>query len=172
MICGAKIWITTGRRNFECCCRRHRNFSIWMLQTKRPDAIWTGQSQNIRSRTRATTHWRLYSALKKRQLLEETKKLQERAYRLTLLGEHYLARKNVSPPLILPNGLQTIVSFDIPEQHRRARDALRRYLKYLGFQRLHWSVWFSDRDWLERLTDQIKNSKTDNWVSIIQGRIK
>ena len=110
--------------------------------------------------------------LKKRQLLKETKKRQERAFRLTLLGEHYLKNKNQSPPPILPDGQKTIVSFDIPEQHRRARDALRKYLRDLGFQRLHWSVWCSDRDWLERLTDQIKNSKTDNWVSIIQGRIK
>jgi DNA-binding transcriptional regulator PaaX len=110
--------------------------------------------------------------LKKRKLIAENNKRQIRAFRLTLLGECYLKNKNQPPPPILPDELKTIISFDIPEQHRKARDALRRYLKHLGFQRLHWSVWFSDRDWLERLADQIKNSKTDNWVSIIQGRIK
>lgn len=131
------------------------------------DHLRTIELENERRRIRVAIF-----RLKKRKLIAETNKQNSRAFRLTLLGECYQKNKNQPLPPMLPDELKTIVSFDVPEQHRKARDAMRKYLKSLGFQRLHWSVWFSDRDWSERLSDQIKNSKTDNWVSIIQGRIR
>lgn len=44
-----------------------------------------------------------------------------------------------------------IVSFDIPEQKRLARNAIRRLIKRLGFLQLHASVWIYPHDCAQQI---------------------
>ena len=64
---------------------------------------------------------------------------------ITSLGRHKLANMQFEPLKLDPktnwDGRWRILSFDIPEEYRLARDALRRLIKDLGFKQLHKSVW-------------------------------
>lgn len=107
--------------------------------------------------------------LKRRQYIREIRIRKERSFQLTALGESYLARLHMMPPL-LPDGLQTLVSFDIPERESRSRSAFRNGLRALGFQKLHASLWVSARDWLPKLAEDVETAGIGEWVKIMHGR--
>jgi len=111
--------------------------------------------------------------LKRKRYIEERKELQGRAYRLTELGERFLRGEEsvaVGPPA-LPSNTYLIVSFDIPEQHKCARQSFRRVLKALGFRRQHLSVWISEIDWTSQLEKILVDLKVKNWVALVKGEI-
>lgn len=66
-------------------------------------------------------------------------------YALTNEGKKLLEKRKVYDISIRPpkewDGKWRLVIFDIPEQHRRARNALRNALQRLGFHYLNLSVW-------------------------------
>lgn len=109
--------------------------------------------------------------LKRQGLIEERRVERQRAFRLTSLGECLLKQAKERLPSLLPEGLQTIVSFDIPEREKSTRQAFRLYLRRLGFQRIHLSVWASELDWSEQLARQLIEYKIEDWVVVMQGRV-
>ena len=44
------------------------------------------------------------------------------------------------------DGMWSLVAFSIPEEHRAARDELRKALRWLGFAPLYDGLWVSPRD--------------------------
>ncbi|MBU0540666.1 hypothetical protein KKF59_02075 [Patescibacteria group bacterium] len=108
--------------------------------------------------------------LKKRRAIIETKKRRQRSFQLSLLGEKIInAKKQLTPPE-LPNNRITIVSFDIPETERKARQIFRRSLKAAGFIKLHDSCWISTKAWAPLLANLIEESDLGDWVSVLEGR--
>ncbi|MBU2509208.1 MAG: hypothetical protein ABII13_03130 [Patescibacteria group bacterium] len=107
--------------------------------------------------------------LKKQELIIENRKGKIREFRLTRLGEKLFNDYNHEPPAKLPQGIQTIVSFDIPEKNRSSRDAFRRYLRSIGFKKVHRSVWISNLAWGEQLSKELKKLKIGDWVHVFRG---
>ncbi len=58
-------------------------------------------------------------------------------------GEQIFSFGRVSQPW---DGMWSLVAFSIPEQHRAARDSLRKQLRWLGFAPLYDGLWVSPRD--------------------------
>jgi phenylacetic acid degradation operon negative regulatory protein len=58
-------------------------------------------------------------------------------------GEQIFSFGRVSQPW---DGMWSLVAFSIPEQHRPARDSLRKQLRWLGFAPLYDGLWVSPRD--------------------------
>lgn len=111
------------------------------------------------------------SRLKKRGLVEN----REGIWRITEQGKEYLSHNlfhpsRETPPDKRPKNM--IVSFDIPERHRKKRDWLRVELRNLGFEMLQRSVWFGraplPEDFIHRLKilhilGFIKFFKSEEW---------
>jgi phenylacetic acid degradation operon negative regulatory protein len=58
-------------------------------------------------------------------------------------GEQIFSFGRVSAPW---DGMWSLVAFSVPEQHRAARDSLRKQLRWLGFAPLYDGLWVSPRD--------------------------
>jgi phenylacetic acid degradation operon negative regulatory protein len=53
------------------------------------------------------------------------------------------------------DGLWSLVAFSIPEEHRSARDELRKALRWLGFAPLYDGLWVSPRDHADEVIDRL-----------------
>ncbi len=60
-----------------------------------------------------------------------------------------------------------LVVFDIPEELRKSRDFLRRFLKFLDFEMVQQSVWLSSIDALDMLQTFIKQYSLEEYVKIL-----
>ncbi len=54
------------------------------------------------------------------------------------------------------DGMWSLVAFSIPEEHRAARDELRKKLRWLGFAPLYDGLWVSPRDHAGEVIDRLK----------------
>lgn len=112
----------------------------------------------------------LYAA--KRSKLIETRRTGERmmvrltdkGYRKVLRAELCANRKKCSEGVCL-------VTFDIPESQKVARETLRRLLRECGFKQLHRSVWFTENDVVDPLCAFVRVNKFTPWVHIFVGKI-
>ncbi len=118
--------------------------------------------------------------LKKASLAQALKRLRERGYidldefnnnlvlKLTDKGkQEALLRKILKDEKW--DGKWRIVVFDIPEKHRKARNALRSKLKTWGFSPWQKSVWASKKDITELLRLFIKQMGIEKWVLVIES---
>jgi phenylacetic acid degradation operon negative regulatory protein len=55
------------------------------------------------------------------------------------------------------DGMWSLVAFSIPEQHRSARDELRKALRWLGFAPLYDGLWVSPRDHADRVMARLSD---------------
>lgn len=124
----------------------------------------TMDAERERQRLRAAAR-----RLEKKGFLEKIARDDKRAWAITEMGKAYIDRHQ--NPKTLEDGTLTIVSFDIPEQYKLSRQSLRRFLKSLGFTRHHLSVWTSDKDWADILSQKAKELQIDPWVVVLQGKI-
>lgn len=69
------------------------------------------------------------------------------------------------------NGLSTIVIFDIPEERRKARDFLRRFLKKNGFMMLQRSVFIGRFEIQPEFKELLSELKVDLNVKVLEGRV-
>jgi DNA-binding transcriptional regulator PaaX len=84
---------------------------------------------------------------------------------LTLKGRQYVQ------PFVaqkLANG-QLMVIFDIPEDFSEQRRHLRLLLHRLCFSQIQRSVWVSENDHVEVLTDTIRDLKLGDWVQMYES---
>ncbi|MBI1908193.1 hypothetical protein HYS28_02120 [Candidatus Uhrbacteria bacterium] len=70
----------------------------------------------------------------------------------------------------LPKGLFCLVFFDIPERHRKERDALRFLLRKLGFCLFQKSVWISTQDAADHLQCFVQISNVERFVKVCTAR--
>lgn len=116
-------------------------------------------------------HRKQVNYLKRTQLIEARRvgerlmvKLTEKGYRKMLQAQlRYSQRKCIE-------GI-CLVSFDIPESQKAARDAFRGLLRECGFKKLHHSVWYTENDVREPLLAFVKMSQLTPWVHIFIGKI-
>ncbi|MBU1348976.1 hypothetical protein KJ781_02820 [Patescibacteria group bacterium] len=107
--------------------------------------------------------------LEKRGYLERVREDGLRSVRLTELGD--LMIRSRREPRLLPDGIWTVVSFDIPERNRGTRRTFRTCLRASGFTRRHDSVWISNRDWSDKLRFEVSRLGISDWVAVIIGEI-
>jgi DNA-binding PadR family transcriptional regulator len=124
------------------------------------------ENDRARRQMRSAT-WRL----KRKGYIENSREMQGRAFRLTELGGKILRSKESASinPVALPDNIYLIVSFDVPEKYKRARQNFRCVLKTLGFRRQHLSVWISDKDWTAYLEKMLEELKINDWVVLMKG---
>jgi phenylacetic acid degradation operon negative regulatory protein len=67
-------------------------------------------------------------------------------------GQQIFSFGRVSQPW---DGMWSLVAFSIPEQHRAARDSLRKQLRWLGFAPLYDGLWVSPRDHAAEVLGQL-----------------
>lgn len=105
----------------------------------------------------------ILSQLRRDGLVERTNSKQKARWRITKKGLHHIER-DLAPRHPARDGIMRVVSFDIPEVHRKKRRWIREAILDLGYQPLQKSVWigftplpedfFSDLD-LMTLRDNI-----------------
>lgn len=111
--------------------------------------------------------------LSKQGLIKKIKKEKKTYYSLTDLGrakslKYFYLRK---PKKAKVNGFSTIIIFDIPEEKRKARKFLRRFLKQNGFINLQKSVLIGPWEIHPEFKDLLKELKVELNVSVIEGRV-
>lgn len=61
--------------------------------------------------------------------------------------------------------------FDVPEDQRDARDALRAFLKECGFRQFQQSIWVSRNEVAPIILKFVKDAKLQPWVEVLEGKI-
>lgn len=69
------------------------------------------------------------------------------------------------------DGLWRLVIYDIPEKQRYKRDALRRYLKELGFGKIQESCWVSPYDFSSQIHNFCATQKSLSHICIYEGNL-
>ena len=116
-----------------------------------------------------STYYTTLNRLQKQGLVKKKRRGKIFTVALTLAGKKLLDKH-----LKLEHrtdGLSTIIIFDVPEEHRRAREALRRYLLRNGYIALQESVMLSPNKIDQGLKELLVEFKIGNYVSILSGRI-
>ena len=88
---------------------------------------------------------------------------------LTLTAEG-LARINKITPatkIKLAMGRYIMVIFDVPEKYKHGRDNLRYFLKDNDFVQLQESVWVSNYDISEEITEYVKTCDISEWINVV-----
>ena len=116
---------------------------------------------------------RAFWELERKGLIKKVKKEQKIYYKITDLGraksfKHFYSQK---PKIRKSNGLATIIIFDIPEEKKKARDFLRRFLGQNGFTMLQRSVFIGPWELHSEFKELLKELKLELHVSIIEGRV-
>ncbi len=102
----------------------------------------------------------------------ETKTMGERILgRLTEQGWQQALRHKIRTETNKCKNGVCIVIFDIPEKERFVRNALRKFLKEWGFQKLQHSVWMTERDIIKPMMLLLQRRGLDKWIRIIQGSL-
>ncbi len=109
--------------------------------------------------------------LKKRGYLEQKGKRTDWNYVLTEKGRALLARKNIED-ISLPtpkrwDGQWRMVIFDIPENFKKARNALRWKLQQMGFRYLNLSVWVHPYECRDQINAIAKYYEVGRFVRLL-----
>ena len=104
--------------------------------------------------------------LTKRGFVEKYKSDGKIILKLTQKGKNQLLIKKSLENKIW-DGKYRVVSFDIPEKHRKVRDAFRHRLKEWGFKALQKSTWVSKKDLEEPLRNFVKELGIEDWVVVL-----
>lgn len=139
-------------------------------------AIWRpllglDAKRKISRQTVATILWRL-----KREGLVERAKDKKYTWLLTKKGRqfHNVSQEKLKPPQ--KDGATRLVVFDIPEQERKKRDAIRAELVAARYEQLQKSVWIGEyplpEDFIE-LVDELGLERNIHILSVLaQGTLK
>lgn len=111
--------------------------------------------------------------LSKQGLVKKIPRKRKIYYKLTDLGrarslKYAYGRKSKQ---LKTNGLSTIIIFDIPEEKKKARDFLRRFLVQNGFIMLQRSVFIGRWQMHPEFRELLKELKIELNVSVIEGRV-
>ncbi len=108
-----------------------------------------------------------FRRLEKRRLIDRKKIADGYLTSFSKAGfEEYMAQLSMNANN-LPGGQICLISFDIPEDHKRLRNQVRHILKRLGFKQMHRSVWCCSKnisDYVARLFSS--RFKSDNWFRV------
>ena len=77
------------------------------------------------------------------------------------------AHIRIAPPFA--DGRLLIVSFDVPELERTARNALRWFLRRYGFKKWHASLWVTDRNVRSLVERALEKMRCGRWVTMYEA---
>jgi DNA-binding transcriptional regulator PaaX len=107
--------------------------------------------------------------LKRKGWIETSKTAKGFMIRLSHAGKMEQLLRTLHRRPLLKNQRACFVMFDIPEQARASRDALRGFLRSAGFSLLQRSVWMTDRDVYSAVTRFVQEAGIEKWVQVIVG---
>lgn len=107
--------------------------------------------------------------MERRGLIKKKDDIRKSGYSLTRVGREILMNRSVRP-VQMPPGWFTLVSFDIPESQKMARQAFRDYLRSLGFRIKHRSVWISDHDWVSNILQKKNGLRNPEWIVVYKAQ--
>ena len=103
----------------------------------------------------------------KRKKFVQTKKVEDHLIcELSDEGKTELLKRLVCDKSILPHGEACLVLYDVPIEGNLGRDALRYFLKRIGFRQVQKSVWQTDKDVVEEVLDFVHSAKIEKWVEV------
>lgn len=116
--------------------------------------------------------------LEKRGLIQKGIMEDEVCMRLTEIGlamfKEKQNKKITKPQIKLRDerwdGKWRVIAFDIPEENRRIRKALREILRLLEFYPLQRSVWISKHNYIKELRGWIKDLKLSNFIKAFETK--
>ena len=121
------------------------------------------------SAKKAERYW-IEQEIKEQELLElqihgneVVLELTEKGVLEALKGEIRKTKEN------LKNGECCIVSFDIPEYIRKTRSAFRRFLKSAHFTQIQRSVWKSEYNVMEPMSELVNRLKIEKWAKVFRA---
>jgi len=115
---------------------------------------------------------KLVYELKRQKFLKIKKKEDEVIFELTQKGRlEVLKEKVLSTADNLPNNQVCLVSFDIPENVKKTRFALRRFLIQIGFKQVHLSVMETSLDVVEPLKQLVDILDIARWVKVYRAEL-
>lgn len=91
--------------------------------------------------------------------------------KLTDDGWRFARSKKIRSVTAPCKGGYCMVTFDIPERHRRVRNIFRRFLKQSGFEQLHKSVWVHRRNVTALVAAVVHELKIRPWVTVAEGKL-
>ncbi|MBU0531349.1 hypothetical protein KJ910_02555 [Patescibacteria group bacterium] len=71
----------------------------------------------------------------------------------------------------LPEGEYCLVSYDIPEELKTIRDRFRILLKQAGFEMIHFSLWRSSKNVVDKIQDFIKETGIHQWTCVTKVQL-
>lgn len=110
--------------------------------------------------------------LRRKKLIRTKKTEKGLLLELTDQGREELFKRLVKERPSLSDGQVCLVFYDIPLDAGSGRDALRYFLKRIGFTQLQQSVWQTDKDVIEEVLDFIRSAKVERWVQVYLGQKK
>ena len=123
----------------------------------------------IRLKREAATRAALYN-LRRHGYLRAQKIGRRLAVTLTTKGQHALLINQLQRAKPNSAGFTTVVIFDIPEDQRLVRRALRWFLRQGGFRKLQQSVWVHQGDVYKPVAEFVRSAKAQRWVNVFHGR--
>lgn len=132
----------------------------------RPSEYLAELDREFRDRATAKLYWQL----KKQGFLKTRHAGDRMRYALTDKGFDVVVRERMKLAPKLRDDRILIVSFDIPEQERSARDALRLFLQRCGFKRWHDSLWITDRDVHRPFAAALGRMGVGRWITLYEAR--
>ena len=108
----------------------------------------------------------LIDRLNKKGLLRKSRKEKKLHLELTEKGKKYLEKHFMGSAESRPpwDGKWRMIIFDIPEEKKRSRNLLRRYLNALGFGKVQRSVWISPLDLTAQTVSYVKKLQLSDYV--------
>lgn len=115
--------------------------------------------------------WQAVRRLKEQKLLA----IRERGDRVTLelsdLGKLEVLKLHIRcKKQKLPADEWCLVSFDVPEHARNARVAFRTFLKEIGFERVHYSLWRTRKDVVVAMIELVQRMRAGKWMKVYRAR--
>lgn len=104
--------------------------------------------------------------LKKKGFLETKRVEKKLLVELTDIGMYEWMRRLVRERPMLSDGQICLVMYDIPIDGNLGRDALRYYLKRMGFKQLQKSVWQTDKHVVDEVKQLIEMVGMADWVRV------
>lgn len=123
--------------------------------------VWTGYRTNLNY----SSMYKTIQRLKEKGYLMTKKEERNIILKLTQSGRKQVKLMKIFEDKPWDNKWR-IVIFDIPEQHRKLRDALRYRLKEWQFKQMQKSVWVSKKDLVDELKVFIDEIGLKSWVKI------
>jgi hypothetical protein len=138
---------------------------LWFHSTRKPvtydDYLYAKQSKIKNALTQ----------LKRRRFIEIRKEGDKVWCTLTDKGKAASLRERIRIAEDLPDGYVCMLSFDVPEQERGIRVAIRRQLKDWGFSMDHQSLWTTRKDIFVPFADYLRAVGMSKWFHLYEAKI-